>query len=271
VTEAEWLACEDPTPMIAVVSGGATERKMRLLALSCCRRAEYLPPPTWDYRQAPAEVQRRRRAIALLESRIEGEASEHELRRALSDASSDGYGASRDPSDAVGHAVYAASVAFNSILNGDWEGVVTAAGEVRAYDALTRSRNPDLAKIADFWGVRRSGQGNARWECDMSVVHALPEYLAALRVERSNQADLLRDIFGNPFRPAAFSPAWRTDTSVALARQMYDSRDFGAMPILADALQDAGCEDEYVLGHCRDRKQVHVRGCWVVDLVLGKE
>jgi hypothetical protein len=42
------------------------------------------------------------------------------------------------------------------------------------------------------------------------------------------------------------------------------------MPILADAMQDAGCEDAAILGHCRDPQQVHVRGCWVVDLVLGK-
>ena len=80
-----------------------------------------------------------------------------------------------------------------------------------------------------------------------------------------------RDIFGNPFRPITFSPSWRTDTAVALARQMYDSRDFGAMPILADALQDAGCGSEDVLGHCRDATAPHTRGCWVVDLVLGKE
>jgi hypothetical protein len=82
-------------------------------------------------------------------------------------------------------------------------------------------------------------------------------------------AALVRDIYGNPFRPAAFSPEWRTDTAVVLARQVYESRDFGAMPILADALQDAGCEDADILSHCRDGGP-HVRGCWVVDLVLGK-
>jgi hypothetical protein len=89
------------------------------------------------------------------------------------------------------------------------------------------------------------------------------------RNERSF-CDLLRDIFGNPFRPVAFNPAWRTDTAVALARQMYESRDFGAMPVLADALQDAGCDNEPILSHCRDATLTHVRGCWVVDLVLGK-
>jgi hypothetical protein len=89
--------------------------------------------------------------------------------------------------------------------------------------------------------------------------------------ERARLALVCRDIFGNPFRPVAFSPSWRTDTAVAVARQMYDSREFGAMPILADALQDAGCDNEDILNHCRDANATHVRGCWVVDLVLGKE
>jgi hypothetical protein len=56
----------------------------------------------------------------------------------------------------------------------------------------------------------------------------------------------------------------------ALAQQMYTSRDFGAMLILADALQDAGCDNEDILNHCRDTSLTHVRGCGVVDLVLGK-
>ena len=83
-------------------------------------------------------------------------------------------------------------------------------------------------------------------------------------------ANRLRDVVGNPFRPVAFSSEWRTDTTVALARQMYESRDFSAMPILADALQDAGCDNTDVLNHCRDADATHVRGCWVVDMVLGK-
>ena len=84
-------------------------------------------------------------------------------------------------------------------------------------------------------------------------------------------ANFIRDIFGNPFRLVAFSPGWRTETAVALARQTYEGRDFGAMPILADALQDAGCDNDDILSHCRDANQAHVRGCWVVDLVLGKQ
>ncbi|WP_232069902.1 hypothetical protein [Gemmata massiliana] len=87
----------------------------------------------------------------------------------------------------------------------------------------------------------------------------------------SDVCDLLRDIFGNPFRPLDLPADWCTSTAFALAAQMYDSRDFSAMPVLADALQDAGCEDDVILTHCRDPKQVHVRGCWIVDLLLGKE
>jgi hypothetical protein len=81
----------------------------------------------------------------------------------------------------------------------------------------------------------------------------------------------LRDIFGNPFRPVALSPDWRTESAVAVARQIYEVRDFAAMPILADALQDAGCENDLILAHCRDPNQVHVRGCWAVDLLLANE
>jgi hypothetical protein len=74
---------------------------------------------------------------------------------------------------------------------------------------------------------------------------------------------------GNPFRPVTLNLSWLTSDVLALARQVYDSRDFSPMPVLADALQDAGCEEEAVLSHCRG-DLVHVRGCWVVDLLLGK-
>ncbi|MBA4062310.1 MAG: hypothetical protein C0501_01125 [Isosphaera sp.] len=87
----------------------------------------------------------------------------------------------------------------------------------------------------------------------------------------AEQAGVLREVLGNPFRPAAFDPAWRTDTAVSLAAGMYEGRDFAAMPILADALQDAGCDHDDVLSHCREAGRAHVRGCWVVDLVLGRE
>jgi hypothetical protein len=80
---------------------------------------------------------------------------------------------------------------------------------------------------------------------------------------------VLRCVFGNPFHPITLSPSWLTSTVVSLANQMYDSRDFSAMPILADALMDAGCSNEAILEHCRGPGP-HVRGCWVCDLCLNK-
>ncbi len=84
------------------------------------------------------------------------------------------------------------------------------------------------------------------------------------------QVRLLRCIFGSPFRSVSFDPAWRTSDVVALARGIYEGRAFDRMPILADALQDAGCNNDDILNHCRDTGTPHARGCWVVDLVLGK-
>ena len=88
--------------------------------------------------------------------------------------------------------------------------------------------------------------------------------------ESAFQREMLRDIFGNPFRPVAFDSRWQTETVVSLAGGIYADRAFDRMPILADALEDAGCDNADVLTHCRGSGP-HVRGCWVVDLVLGKE
>ena len=82
-------------------------------------------------------------------------------------------------------------------------------------------------------------------------------------------AHMIREHTPNPFHPVAFSPSWRTEAVVGLARTMYESRDFAALPVLADALDDAGCDQPDILAHCRG-PGLHVRGCWVVDLVLGK-
>jgi hypothetical protein len=87
--------------------------------------------------------------------------------------------------------------------------------------------------------------------------------------ERVAQSVLVRDIFGNPFRPVAADPRWLTSTVRGLANAIYAERTFDRLPILADALEDAGCDQPDVLAHCRGDGP-HVRGCWVVDLVLGK-
>jgi len=93
--------------------------------------------------------------------------------------------------------------------------------------------------------------------------------LSPWQSELAPQSDFLRDIFGNPFRPGALDPGWLTSTTVAVARHMYESRDFTLMPILADALQDAGCDNDDILTHCRGPGP-HVRGCWALDYLLEK-
>jgi hypothetical protein len=89
-------------------------------------------------------------------------------------------------------------------------------------------------------------------------------------IRGSDEAFLLREVFGNPFRPIAFDPAWLTDAVKALAQMIYDERRFDELPILADALEEADCTSADILSHCR-ALGTHVRGCWVVDLLLGRE
>jgi hypothetical protein len=126
----------------------------------------------------------------------------------------------------------------------------------------------------------------ARWGCDTAVWALMPESLdwdtdpgtLALHPEgfryfeeRAAQARLLHDIFGPlPFREVAVTPEWLTADVIALARGVYDSKAFDRMPVLADALQDAGCDHAELLAHCRAAGWEHVRGCWVLDLLLGR-
>jgi hypothetical protein len=91
--------------------------------------------------------------------------------------------------------------------------------------------------------------------------------------QRHAPANLIRDIFGPlPFRPISLNPAWlrwHYGLLVSMARQMYDSRDFADMPVLADALEEVGCQDQDILAHCRSGGE-HVKGCYVVDALLDK-
>jgi hypothetical protein len=92
----------------------------------------------------------------------------------------------------------------------------------------------------------------------------------AQNLERVAQCRLVREIFGYPGRALTMQQRWQSANVVALAQAIYDEDDFGRLPILADALEDAGCTDVDMLNHCRQPGE-HVRGCWVVDWVLGKQ
>jgi hypothetical protein len=101
---------------------------------------------------------------------------------------------------------------------------------------------------------------------------ALPDQ-TALQATRQLRASVLRDVFGNPFQPVGpVDPAWlifNSGAACSLAQSVHDSGGFDRLPLLADALEDAGCTDFELLGHLRGPGP-HVRGCWAVDLVLGK-
>ena len=88
--------------------------------------------------------------------------------------------------------------------------------------------------------------------------------------QKKKDAEVVRDLFGNPFRPVPLDASWLTAIVVSLAESVYAGRSFEGMPILGDALEEAGCTNADILGHCRGPGP-HVRGCWVVDLLLGKE
>jgi hypothetical protein len=109
---------------------------------------------------------------------------------------------------------------------------------------------------------------------------AVESYRVAVAAQRAlgttegkAQTHLLRCIVGNPFRIVTLSPswlAWNGATAVGMAAAIYNDRTFDRLPVLAFALEEAGCTNADILDHCRSAGP-HVRGCWVVDLSLGKE
>jgi hypothetical protein len=103
------------------------------------------------------------------------------------------------------------------------------------------------------------------WASDRCLTGALPD-----DEHWTVQASLLRCLFGNSFRPVPFHPDWRTPAVLSIARRAHAARDFEALPVLADALEDAGCDSAELLAHCRAGGK-HWRGCWAIDAVLGRE
>ena len=130
----------------------------------------------------------------------------------------------------------------------------------------------------DWFDAFRAAGNMARAEAGAAfpnAPHDHDDYLAAAARESTAaaaQADLLRDLFGNPFRPAHIDRswhAWRDGVVRKMAQAIYDRRRFSDLPIVADALEEAGCTESTILAHCRSGKE-HVRGCWVLDLLLDK-
>jgi hypothetical protein len=229
MTEAEWLACEDPQPMLRAVPAKLAERKLQLFACACCRRV-------W----AHLTDQRSRTGVIVRERFEDGIATKEEMDLAADAAS-------------------------------------MARGEIRRpfrFAPETREDSPELGPAYAAGAASNTANGNyhpVSWYAARAAACVSgQEWAKALAEETTAQVTILRDIAGpTSFRAVTLDPAWRTTTALQLAQQMYDSRDFSAMPILADALQDAGCDSADILAHCRGPGP-HVRGCWVIDHVLGK-
>jgi hypothetical protein len=214
VTEAEWLVATDPESMLECVEGKASERKLRLFTVACCRRV-------W-----PNTGKHGRRAVEVAERYADGQTTEREL---------------KDAEHVASHRPYA----------GD-----------------------DAARAACM-----SKQGFSIGQVALVAILAVGPQ-AAQAAERIAQTRTLRCIFGNPLRPApegvSVHGSWRGNAVTQIARAAYEecrlqdgTLDPSRLVVLADALEDAGCTDSDLLGHVRSPGP-HVRGCWAVDLVLGK-
>jgi hypothetical protein len=139
----------------------------------------------------------------------------------------------------------------------------------------TRSDMPEWAALRDSWRAAHAAACAAGEDFGVpgNACHYAAQDGKGRDTEDAGQAKLLREILGNPLRQVVVDPVWlhrNNGTVRKLAQAIYDERAFERMPILADALEDAGCSSEEVLGHCREPGQ-HVPGCWLLDLVLGKE
>ena len=225
--EAEWAGCTDPDQMLAFLrdTGKASERRLRLFAVSCCRLLlRRVRVNSWDVH-----------AVDVAERFADGKASFTELEAAAAGTTS------------------------------DW----TAA--FACHEAASPEGGTDAAEYA---------ADNAAWEAGSHAAFVVgeaegsPSFTAGRDAERAAQAALLRDIFGPlPFRPVTVQGhvlAWSDRLVVRLAQGIYDEKRWGDMGVLADALLDAGCNDDEIIDHFREQGSVHHRGCWCLDLLLKK-
>jgi len=226
MTEQEWLACADPQEMLGYLRGKATDRKLRLFAVACCRRA-------WQTLGHP-----RGAGMAEVAERFaDGLATAEELEACRNDAVMDLRSADGAP---------------------EWAGRM---------DLPPGCDNSFMeAAACDF-----TSEGAATESLSGHIRSAYPR--TAITPAPLEECALLRDIFGPlPFRLVAIAPAvlaWHDGTIPKLAQAISDDRAFDGLPVLADALEEAGCDNADILNHCR-RPGEHVRGCWPVDLILGK-
>jgi hypothetical protein len=249
VTEAEWLTCDNLSEMLRWLEPRVGPRKLRLFACACCRQ-------NWD----DLTDGRYRVAIETAECLADGRVSEADREVAslgltqAAEALWDAGGELR-PS-LIPYWLLAADFQVRDAEYCSW-----LMAELDGQSILCRNESVDPE------GYRGTLLGRELGYQMGFPSESSREVEADMRFE---QAQFVRDLWGNLFRAVRVDPRWRTADAVGLARGIYEDRAFDRLPILADALIEAGCDDESILGHCRGHGP-HVRGCWVVDLVLGKE
>jgi hypothetical protein len=239
--ESEWLTSTEANKMLhflfdqpGMVRRKASRRKLRLFGCGCCRRI-------WDQLTDP----RSRYAVEVAERLADGKTSAVEVEEARR----------------------AASKAYEET----WDWRLNNSREWKKLD--DRGRDPSVAAQAAMT-VLNSQAGNFAW-ADLSWATYepnTPKRRAYLKRQRW-QAAALRCIFGNPFRPPPSLPRailrWNDGTVRRIAEGVYKEHAFDRLPILAGALLDAGCDNEELLAHLRSEGP-HVRGCWALDVLLGK-
>jgi hypothetical protein len=247
MTEPEWLACADPQPMLEFLRGKVSARKVRLFAVACCLRV-------WS----SLEHEEFRTAVRMAEQFADGVVDQETIEQARQ----------------------AAIAVFVDLHGKDCgPGAALAAANLPARPKSLAERLLDA--FDDPWWEDEFDKGdplapaivtarNAAWAVADQQHQSFATESTAATGEHREQARLLRCLFGNPFRPVTILPSWGSATVLALAQAIYDDRAFDRLPILADALEDAGCANPDILQHCRGGGD-HVRGCWPVDLLLAKE
>jgi hypothetical protein len=267
MTEEEWLACTNPWPMVACLRGMVSDRKLRLFACACCRRIWHL-----------LGDERLRKAVEVAEAHSDGNAGAEALL------------AARDAALTVWRAAYEETtghpppevVSITLTSPSGQAGVTAFLSGHAGCEAHTHTPSPQVAATTAAAAVHRATAPPRllpSTACDLAAEAAAGRWEGtnASPVESAAQAVLLRDLLLYPFRPVVLNPAWRPPSVVSLAQAAYEERilpsgnlDPQRLAVLADALEDAGCDSEELLMHLRSNGP-HVRGCWVIDLLVGKE
>ncbi len=236
VTEAEWLACTDPTPMLEFLRGKATRRKLRLFAVACCRHL-------WRF----FTDDRSRKAIEVNEEYLAGLATEAEVARA--------------------------EAAVREAMRKKWDEVREARrlADDHGRDAPFFIAHAKLleAEFTSQWLAEQLGTVDETLTAGLAAWSVAWAKVGTGDAERKFQSDVLRDVVPNPFHPPSIDSVWLTPKVIELSRAIYGNREFGRLSTLADALEEAGCTSPLLLTHCRGPGP-HVLGCWAIDQMLGR-